>query len=70
VGPGPGLNAADKRKTYTHGGNLTVVTIITVDSVKHNNSFIQCYRSNMFRPKGPSSVGKNGCLNTRVFSGN
>ena len=67
--PRTGLNAAEERKTYTGGGNLIVVKRITVDSVKHN-SFIQYYRSNMFRPNGPSSDWQEWKIKYTVFSGN
>ena len=33
MGPVAGLNAREKRKTNTDGGNLNFITRITVDSV-------------------------------------
>jgi hypothetical protein len=38
---------------------------ITLDTVEHNNFFIQCYLNNMFWP----NVGKNGRLNTQLWMG-
>jgi hypothetical protein len=37
---------------------------------KHNNSFIQYYLNNMFRPNGPSSSWQNGRLNTQFWMEN
>jgi hypothetical protein len=70
VGPGAGLNAAREKENITDGGNLTVITTITVDSVKHNNLFIQYYRSNMFRANESSSGWQEWKIKYTFLNGN
>jgi len=49
---------------YTDGGNLTVITRITVDSNTTTHLF-SIIAATCFGPKGHNQVGKNGRLNTQ-----
>lgn len=63
MGAGAGLNAAEKRETYTDDGNLTVITRITVDS--NTTHLLSIIAATCFGPTGHHQVGKNGRLNTQ-----